>query len=915
MGVALQGLKVGKLGEHAVTLLESADHALHEGDQHIAASLGNLSPYLLGGLPPGLIPQLQSNAYYVPISGAEGAHPSMVPMQEVALGAGGPRGGLVPPSMQGSLPMQGWDPGLASRGVYANPLGKPPGTQVNFVFSQHMKPDPAVRLPRPASQVVAAPPANPAPAANPVPAGKQIRRGRGKRSDRKGGNRLSIDAWKEEEEPREEKWGKRAVRPLLTYASVVSTETKTWEAGSSLGPVGWEDQQGLDAKGEARGGNGTSFADSLRVEYKGVNGELDDFIASALAGLDQCTTQQCEEVGAVVETLAQLVTKLAQPNASPALLEKFKAASFKTANATMPIDKLDPGLFDIDDPRMFHKVIGTFLAQNRIETDKPTRGAGGGKVTTHHHHVSHGGGGSQEGRSFGNNAHDILSEWYNRHEEHPYPEREERERLAQQCGITTKQLANWFGNKRKRERQKHEEGQIRPRADSRREGIKSMMDADAASDLSDGQEEGEPSGDDGGEKRQPWLGVEGCPLTEQDGWTMSSVPREGGGRPDKTYYAPSGQKFSSLVRVKSFLSEGLLEQRPVKRQRSNSATLSTGKSGPPPKGGTASNTPTAPPATIPLGEVSPMLGGLGALAGAATDTAPLGLSPTEALAGDNFTTRPRSDSGMSAKSGGSGGGDRERVCAICKPKHRTVEQCRRSLRHAGPNWNDTPQLGPVAVPPEGFVEGDSTSREENDMVGKANAAPRRVSGRSRAPSMKAASAEATEMALSCRLDTTAQGFPAGVGCVGDAVAGGSEKRAREESEEEEQGVKREKRDGEAPPGEEQDDEVLEEGGTGEAAGTALLGPSSNGDGSNAAMEQADELGSTISRLLVEVTREIPMKGGEGQVVDAGKESGSGLAVEPAPTEPLAECADNKGSIRPGDVCSAGVNTATTMITP
>ena len=45
---------------------------------------------------------------------------------------------------------------------------------------------------------------------------------------------------------------------------------------------------------------------------------------------------------------------------------------------------------------------------------------------------------------------DIMFEWYQQHEENPYPSKEEKERMALNGGITTMQVKSWFANKRNR---------------------------------------------------------------------------------------------------------------------------------------------------------------------------------------------------------------------------------------------------------------------------------------------------------------------------------------------------------------------------------------------------------------------------------------------------------------------------------
>ncbi|AYV77242.1 MAG: hypothetical protein Barrevirus22_8 [Barrevirus sp.] len=43
-----------------------------------------------------------------------------------------------------------------------------------------------------------------------------------------------------------------------------------------------------------------------------------------------------------------------------------------------------------------------------------------------------------------------LNEWFLSHLDYPYPNRAMRDELASRSGLTEKQVANWFGNARKR---------------------------------------------------------------------------------------------------------------------------------------------------------------------------------------------------------------------------------------------------------------------------------------------------------------------------------------------------------------------------------------------------------------------------------------------------------------------------------
>ena len=57
---------------------------------------------------------------------------------------------------------------------------------------------------------------------------------------------------------------------------------------------------------------------------------------------------------------------------------------------------------------------------------------------------------SQPHKPLDPHAVDILSSWYERHEEHPYPNEDEKEQLASQAGITKLQVKYWFANRRSR---------------------------------------------------------------------------------------------------------------------------------------------------------------------------------------------------------------------------------------------------------------------------------------------------------------------------------------------------------------------------------------------------------------------------------------------------------------------------------
>ena len=45
---------------------------------------------------------------------------------------------------------------------------------------------------------------------------------------------------------------------------------------------------------------------------------------------------------------------------------------------------------------------------------------------------------------------DILNQYYDDHINHPYPQMEEKERLARRGNITLKQVNAWFSNRRNR---------------------------------------------------------------------------------------------------------------------------------------------------------------------------------------------------------------------------------------------------------------------------------------------------------------------------------------------------------------------------------------------------------------------------------------------------------------------------------
>ncbi|XP_065179173.1 homeobox protein unc-62-like isoform X2 [Sycon ciliatum] len=51
----------------------------------------------------------------------------------------------------------------------------------------------------------------------------------------------------------------------------------------------------------------------------------------------------------------------------------------------------------------------------------------------------------------------LLMTWVEEHQENPYPDREEKKRLAKQSCMTVKQLADWFGNARRRKRRQQQD--------------------------------------------------------------------------------------------------------------------------------------------------------------------------------------------------------------------------------------------------------------------------------------------------------------------------------------------------------------------------------------------------------------------------------------------------------------------------
>lgn len=53
---------------------------------------------------------------------------------------------------------------------------------------------------------------------------------------------------------------------------------------------------------------------------------------------------------------------------------------------------------------------------------------------------------------FEEGVYSVLHEWWAENIENPYPDREERDRLCKETGLTHKQLVDWFANRRKRSR-------------------------------------------------------------------------------------------------------------------------------------------------------------------------------------------------------------------------------------------------------------------------------------------------------------------------------------------------------------------------------------------------------------------------------------------------------------------------------
>lgn len=55
---------------------------------------------------------------------------------------------------------------------------------------------------------------------------------------------------------------------------------------------------------------------------------------------------------------------------------------------------------------------------------------------------------AHSGRNLPEAAREVLQDWLEKHWHHPYPTEQEREQLAQECGIRPEQVNNWFINQR-----------------------------------------------------------------------------------------------------------------------------------------------------------------------------------------------------------------------------------------------------------------------------------------------------------------------------------------------------------------------------------------------------------------------------------------------------------------------------------
>ncbi|CAF0906957.1 unnamed protein product, partial [Didymodactylos carnosus] len=47
---------------------------------------------------------------------------------------------------------------------------------------------------------------------------------------------------------------------------------------------------------------------------------------------------------------------------------------------------------------------------------------------------------------------DILNDWFDSHVDHPYPTKDEKLELAEQCGVSLQKVSTWFNNRRTRTR-------------------------------------------------------------------------------------------------------------------------------------------------------------------------------------------------------------------------------------------------------------------------------------------------------------------------------------------------------------------------------------------------------------------------------------------------------------------------------
>jgi len=61
---------------------------------------------------------------------------------------------------------------------------------------------------------------------------------------------------------------------------------------------------------------------------------------------------------------------------------------------------------------------------------------------------------SKKRRALSKKANEVLNIWFNEHIKDPYPNEEEKSKLASQCMLTINQINNWFGNKRIRYKRK-----------------------------------------------------------------------------------------------------------------------------------------------------------------------------------------------------------------------------------------------------------------------------------------------------------------------------------------------------------------------------------------------------------------------------------------------------------------------------